>query len=49
MQEECGWLGLMEENEQQGVWRAERTWRAVGEKEVMKRRLLLFLRRERER
>jgi hypothetical protein len=46
MQEECGWLGLMGENEQQGVWRAERTMRAVGEGEVMERRLLLIWRQE---
>jgi hypothetical protein len=44
----AAYLDLMEENEQH-VWRAERTWRAVTEEEVMKRRLLLFWRQERER
>jgi hypothetical protein len=45
----AAYLDLMEENEQQGVWRAERTWRAVTEEEVMERRLLLIWRQERER
>jgi hypothetical protein len=43
------YLDLMEENEQQGVWRAERTWRAVTEEEVMERRLSSIWRQERER
>jgi hypothetical protein len=40
------YLDLMVKKGWQGVWRAERTMRAVGEGEVMERRLLLIWRQE---